>query len=301
MLRQFTGSPLQYYDNTMDGFPPTSSNFDFVAHVLNAKNVKVSFDKIDGQDVIFNNGHNFNKFTIYEISDGVNSVLTRVEIKNETTVTLLSDISMIDIKSASLMIPKLGSPLNYDGVESAGYKCSFMRFPKSGISQKNNYSYVYTPESEIRYAYTYNKNATWFVLINDQFCCLLYETTSGGMGGFVIEVLRDHVICFDLGKNGVGNYQSIDNESFHTINRYSITGSNLTSLSTSAKKNSVLFPVVFDEKGADYISNYLFSSSSAPIVSGTHDYIYSDENTKFIEFYSHSRDYVFIVNIDGKR
>lgn len=300
MLSQLPGKPLQYYDNTMDGFPPTSTNYDFIAHVLNAEDIKVSFDKIDGQDVISNNGHNFNKFTIYKLSDGVNSVLTRVEIKNETTITLLSDISKVDAKNASLTIPKLGSPLNYEGVENGGHKCSFARFPKSGLFQKKGSFFVYTPAGKNNYNYAYDTiNTSWFVLINDQFCCFLQN--NGGMSGFVVEVLRDHAICFDLAANGVMNYRSMDNDAFHSISRHSITGLGLVSTASSTRKSSVLFPAVFDEQGADYVSNYLLSATSAPIINGTHDYIFSDKNNKFIAFYSYSRSNVFIVNVDGER
>lgn len=301
MLSQLPGKPLQYYDNTMDGFPPTSTNYDFIAHVLNAEDIKVSFDKIDGQDIISNNGHNFNKFTIYEISDGVNSVLTRVEIKNETTATLLSDISKVDTKNASLTIPKLGSPLNYEGVENGGHKCSFARFPKSGIFQKSGKSFVYTATEEAKYNHAYDTdNTSWFVLINDQFCCFLQKFRNS-MTGFVVEVLRYHAICFDFNGAGVMQYRAVDNEAFRSISRHSITGGGLVSKASSTRKSSVLFPAVFDEQGADYVSNYLLSAASAPIINGTYDYIFSDKNNKFIAFYSYYRDNVFIVNVDGER
>ena len=285
----------------MDGFPPTSTNFDFIAHVLNAEDIKVSFDKIDGQDIISNNGHNFNKFTIYELSDGVNSVLTRVEIKNETTVTLLSDISKVDAKNASLTIPKLGSPLNYEGVENGGHKCSFVRFPESGIFQKKGGAFVYTPQGKAdSYYASLDSGRGWFVLINDQFCCLL-QVHSPGMAGFVIEVLNDHAILFAIGSNGLENFQSIDNEAFHTISRHSIVGPGLISTPSSTRKSSVLFPAVFDEKGIDYISNYILTSLSTPIINGTHDYIFSDKNAKFIAFRGNNGAKLFVVSVDGEK
>lgn len=300
MLSQLPGKPLQYYDGSIPGFPDTSSGFGFISHVLNAEDIKVPFDKINGQDIISNNGHTFNKFTIYKLSDGINSVLTRVEIKNETTVTLLSDITMIDVENAILVVPKLGSPLKYEGVEDGGYKCSFVKFPNSGIVYGASPKFYAANQSKDLLYAGKTTGQSWIVLMNEQFCCLLQQNYSG-MAGVIIEVFSDHVVVFDFDNRGVLGLGALDNVSLYNMACYSIVGNRLATPPSSSQKSSVLFPAIYDISKENFVSNYLFASTAAPVIKGLKDFVFSNES-KFLTFYLFNReDNVFIVNVDGER